>query len=62
MLARQAPLDDGLSLMQPIERAVQIIDAAFTHTKHSPQRRAGALIMQLAMGGKLGGRLDYARH
>ena len=60
VLARQAPLDGGLRLVQPVQCPVQVIGVALTHAQHAAQRGAGGVVVQLAMGGQLGGRLDHA--
>ena len=62
VLARQAPLDGRLCVVQPVQRAVQLIGAALAHAQHAAQRGAGCVILELAVGGQLGGGLDDTGH
>ncbi len=62
VLARQAPFDGGLRLVQPVQRPVQVLGAALAHPEHAAQRRAGRVVVQLAVRGELGGGLDHAGH
>jgi len=62
MLACQAPLDVTLSVVQPVQRPVQIIGAALAQPQHAPQRRGGRVLLQHAVRGELRGRLQHARH
>jgi hypothetical protein len=58
MLARQTPLDASLSVVQPVQRPVQIVGTALAHAQHAPQRGRGRVVMQHAVRGQLGGRLQ----
>ena len=62
VLARQAPLDGGLRLVQPVQRPVQVVRAALAHAQHPAQRGGGRLVAQRAVRGQLGGGLEHARH
>ena len=62
MLARQAPLDGSLRLVQPVQRPVQVVHRALAHAEGAPQRAGGRVVVQRAVRGQLGGGLEHARH